>query len=841
MFTFTGNGPVAANYVWTFPGAAYVENLSSPNTQGPYKVVWNSAGSRSICLQVDNQGCLSPLECKTIVVNPIPNASIAPVANQCANGNSFNFVYNGDPATTYQWGFGADANPAFATGLTPPSVSYLNTGIKTAYVIVSKNGCLSDTAKVTFEVVPEPSANFSTSTTEICLDTCITFTYTGIPQGPNQSYLWNFGPGAIPPSTTLANPPCVDFTGAGVQPFTLTVTYKGCTVSSTQQITVKGTPVVSAGLDVQFCEGDGGAQVNATVTGGTMPYFYNWTCNDPPNCGISNSSIEDPLLNPNNPSAPHQVTYYLTVQDVNGCIGNIDSAILTVKAKPQMDAGPDQSICEEGLGAFLQGSVAANNAAPLPISYLWVPAAGINDPTIPNPYARPNQTTIYTLVGISANGCSSDVNTLDPLTTATVHVNPLPIASAGPDTAMCIGDQLQLQGFASGAGPLYNYFWTPATPGTINNPNSPTPVITPNQTTTFTLVVESNGCFSKGDDIEVIVDTKPTANAGNNQSICLRDSAILSGRADGDPNASFYNYTWTPATGLSNPNVGQPKASPSMTTVYTLTATSNFGCGSDQATVTVTVKPTPEVQALSPDTIICEGDTINLLATHSWTTAPASPVVYTWTPENTILSSPFLPGVTILPTQTTLYTVTASVASNDCPTTDRILVTVSPKVFADIQADTNRFCRGDAVQLTATGGLDNATFTWTPAAGLSDPNIYNPLASPDSSVTYQVVVAEGACSDSATVSLDVNPSPKADYFSSLPDGCAPLTVSFLENTAGGTAFEWDFGDGSGVVNGPNPTHTYTQSGEYLVSLTVYGPGGCMDQIASTTISVSDNV
>jgi gliding motility-associated-like protein len=841
LFTFTGSAPANANYVWTFPGAAFVQNLSSPGTQGPYKVVWNSAGPRDVCIQVDNQGCLSPLECNTVDVKPIPNASIVPVANQCFTGNSFNFTYNGDPATTFNWGFGADANPPFATGATPPTVSYQNPGVKEVYVIVSQDGCVSDTAKISFEVVPEPSADFSASTTEICSDTCITFTYVGVPQGPNQSYFWDFGAGAIPPTTTLTNPPCVDFTGAGVQDVTLTVTYKGCVVSTTQSVTVKGSPVVSAGPDIDFCEGDGGVQVNATVTGGTTPYFYSWTCSDPTNCGISNNSIEDPVFNPNSPSPPTQVTYYLTVQDVNGCQGNIDSAVLTVKPKPKMDAGPDASICEEGLGVFLQGSVAANNNAPLPISYLWVPSTGINDPTIPNPYARPTQTTIYTLVGISANGCSSDVNTLDPLTTATVTVNPLPVAEAGADTALCFGDQLQLQGFASGAGPNYNYFWTPATPGTINDPNSPTPIVTPNQTTTFTLVVESNGCFSEGDDITVIVDTKPTANAGNDQSICLRDSALLNGRADGDPDATFYTYTWSPATGLSDPTAGKPKASPSTTTTYTLTASSNFGCGSDQSTVTVTVKPTPEVEALSADTIICEGDTISLAATHTWTTAPGSPVVYTWSPENSILTSPFLPNVTVLPDQTTLYTVTTSVASNDCPTTDQVLVTVSPKVIAKAVTDTSRFCRGDAVGLTASGGLDNATFTWTPAAGLDNPNIFNPIASPDSSITYKVLVAEGACSDSAEVELNVNPTPIADYFTSLPDGCAPLTVSFLENTQGGTAFEWDFGDGSGVVNGPNPSHTYEQPGDYLVTLTVYGPGGCADSIASTTITVTDNV
>ncbi len=47
-------------------------------------------------------------------------------------------------------------------------------------------------------------------------------------------------------------------------------------------------------------------------------------------------------------------------------------------------------------------------------------------------------------------------------------------------------------------------------------------------------------------------------------------------------------YNWTPATGLSNPNILNPIASPSATTTYTLTGTNSIGCtGSTQVTVTV--------------------------------------------------------------------------------------------------------------------------------------------------------------------------------------------------------------------------------------------------------------
>ncbi|MEZ4772224.1 MAG: PKD domain-containing protein [Bacteroidia bacterium] len=292
---------------------------------------------------------------------------------------------------------------------------------------------------------------------------------------------------------------------------------------------------------------------------------------------------------------------------------------------------------------------------------------------------------------------------------------------------------------------------------------------------------------------------------------------------------------------MSNPNIAQPLASPSTTTTYTLEASSNFGCGSDQDVIVITVKPTPEVQALSADTVICEGDEIVLRATHSWTTPTGSPVVYTWTPANQISGSPFLPQVTASPTQTTLYTVQASVASADCPTFDRVLVTVSPKVVAGVSADTTRICSDEETLLTATGGLGNATYTWSPATGLSDAGTATPMAGPDTTTTYTVIVSEGACADTADITIDVNPTPKAGYFTSAPGGCAPLVVSFMENAEGAISFEWDFGDGSGVVNGPNPTHVFELPGSYTVTLKAIGVGGCGDEITMATIEVSEDM
>ncbi|WNJ16592.1 PKD domain-containing protein [Pontibacter sp. G13] len=836
QITYTGSASSSAAYAWTFGDG----QVQSGTGVGPYTLFWPTGGTKSVCLQVEENGCTSILNCQDVEVNEAPNVSIDPVANQCFNGNGFNFTISGDPGDNYQWNFGPSALPATSTSANPGTVVYQNPGLQTVSLVVTANGCVGDSALATFEVVEEPVADFQVSANSTCTDTCVTFTYVGGSSGPNTAFFWDFGPNAVPQTSTLENPPCVYFQQGGIQSVSLTVTRSQCTVSSTQDVSVYQSPVVSAGMDTSFCEGDGGVQLDASVLGGTTPYFYHWWAENAPNGGISNNAIEDPAVNPDIQAATETVKYYFQVTDVNGCASNIDSVEVTVKAKPKMDAGRDTSLCEPNApGAFLLGGVAADNAAPQPIQPYWMPATGLSSDTVWSPYARPDTTTIYTLIGVSANGCASEATTLDTLSTVTITVNPKPVADAGRDTVLCFGESLQLQGFATEAGPGYSYVWTPAIPGEIDNANIATPTVTPSQTTTYTLSVESNGCVSNGAQVTVTVHTIPTVDAGNDLTLCLDEIGILEGGVDGDPNAAFYDFTWTPAIGLSDPSIANPEATPTSTQTYTLTATSQYGCGSGSDDVLVTIKPTPEVVALTPDTVICAGDTIMLRADHSFTTPSGGPVVYSWFPENLAVSNVFDSVVYVVPQQTTIFTVKTSIAANDCATTDEILVTVNPAINAEIAADTNRICVGEAVQLIGTGGLGNATFTWTPSLGLDDASIFNPVAAPNTSLTYQLLVSEGVCQDTATFSMEVNPVIEANYFASVAEGCAPLTVNFVENTTNGVAFRWNFGDESPMVNESSPEHVFEAPGEYTVSLITVGVGGCEDTASTTTVMVGE--
>lgn len=62
-------------------------------------------------------------------------------------------------------------------------------------------------------------------------------------------------------------------------------------------------------------------------------------------------------------------------------------------------------------------------------------------------------------------------------------------------------------------------------------------------------------------------------------------------------------------------------------------------------------------------------------------------------------------------------------------------------------------CPKDSAQLTATGGT---TYSWLPTAGLNNPNIANPKASPDTTTQYIVAVSNSSCVGYDTVVVFVD-------------------------------------------------------------------------------------
>lgn len=846
QFVSTGTASATAFYSWNFSGGGAYPSNPGP---GPVRVAWVGGGVKTVTLTIQDNGCFSNLASENVTVFNNPVATILPVANQCFTGNSFDFI--GPAGTyTYTWNFGT-ANPPGSALQNPTGVSYSTTGLKAATLRIAENGCISDPETVFFEVVPEPRAAFIFNSPggTVCSADTVTFSLVGAPIGPAQTYIWNFGTDAIPANSSLPSPGPVFYTSGGFKIIRLTTNYRGCVHDTVFSFRVEESPILSAGLDKEFCEGDGGVQLDATTTGGLLPYTYSWSC-DVGGCGISSTIAEDPFVNPL-AIAPDTIRYAVQVTDARGCKSNVDWANVVVHPKPKVNAGPNDTLCAQGPGIVLQGGLAIDNKAPGPFSWQWTdsagnaPPPGILPPNDKQPiaYTRPNKTTIYVLLAVDVStGCSSQPTTVNPLSTAVVLVRDSIFSQAGRDTLICFGDTIRLNGFGFGGAGPYDYGWTPTGTGYFDDPAKPDPRISPQQTTTYTLVIGTNECFSPGDQITVSVENIPTVEAGNNLAICQGDTIRLIGQASGSPlpAAAAYTYRWSPALGLNDPFIKNPIAYPQTTTQYTLTAISNQGCGSASDNMLLTVKSTPIANVLTPDTLICVGDEFNLRANHSFSqTANAAPVVYLWSPQSAIIGSTFGTTVKANPDVSTTYTVRTTYAG--CSTSDVVNISVSPQPLAQIVVSDSVICSGELVNLQANGGFGNSTYSWSPADGLSDVVTENPIANPDTSIRYYLTIKEGACSSSDSMDILVYPQPEAEFLHSQPEGCVGLSVSFLATSEDAIAYVWDFGDGSPLNNEPNPIHQYNDVGEFPVILTVIGAGGCESTASLITVKVGESI
>lgn len=308
----------------------------------------------------------------------------------------------------------------------------------------------------------------------------------------------------------------------------------------------------------------------------------------------------------------------------------------------------------------------------------------------------------------------------------TVTILPLPDASVAPAPTICPGQSVTLN--ASG-GDTYSWFPAPGMPAT--SLTIPNPTVNPTTPTNYT-VVASNQCGT--DTASVLVDVfNFVLTVTPNDTICLGSSTQISA-------SGGVNYVWTPAVGLSNPNVPNPIASPIVTTVYTVVATDVNNCTlSDSVRIQVDIFP---VANAGPDTTICYRDKIQLNGTGG--------NQYTWVPP-TGLSNANISNPIAGPDQTTTYTMTAKNACGQ--STDDITITVQ-RIYPISGPDT-LVCPGEKVQLFSYGGTN---YSWYPSLYVSDPNSQFPFAMPNSSTVFIVTLTDTlGCKEKDSVYVGLYP------------------------------------------------------------------------------------
>ena len=386
-----------------------------------------------------------------------------------------------------------------------------------------------------------------------------------------------------------------------------------------------------------------------------------------------------------------------------------------------------------------------------------------------------------------------------------VGVQASPTLDLGTDIALCLGDSLPL-----GPGGAGSWTWTPA--DGLSDDTIAQPMASPTATTTYTAVLEVDGCTAE-DDLMVTVQPLPNVEAGPDHWTCPGAPATLSGSGDG-------TAAWTPIDGLDDPGSFTPAANPATSTTYHLTVTDANGCSASDS---VTVHVVDVVVDAGADVAICQGDTIQLLATGT----PG--VTWEWTPA-AALSDPTVASPLAHPTATTLFMVTARL--DTCSAADSVRVTVQgpPAEPFDLRAEPG--CETIRVFLRDNTGA--AQLDWDLGDGtIADgPTVQHHFAYGDPiAITLRATDASGCVTTlvqaipadtlpelTATAPMNVftpNGDGRNDLFSPLDDHVGPCADLVIMNRWGQTVFvstgnnvRWDGHDASGQACVPG-TYFYT--------------------------------
>lgn len=395
---------------------------------------------------------------------------------------------------------------------------------------------------------------------------------------------------------------------------------------------------------------------------------------------------------------------------------------------------PDTTIC-------LGQSVDLQTEGDSILIYTWTPSATVDNPSAQNVTVTPTATTTYTvsvnLAVIAACPASTDK--------VKITVKEKPIIDLGPDVATC-GTAVQLNAATQPTNPDETFTWTP--PNNLSNPNIRNPLASPNTTTVYTVTVNPGaiGC----DAIDSIrVRILPDHIDVLNMDTVVCDGAVISLRVNGD---TAFAYNWNPELDIQDPFSSNTTLTAHHSGYYTLTA-SFPGCIAMPDSFYVEVQPVPKVN-IGLDKTICAYDTVHFFAAVD--PDNYNNYSYLWSPgilfsdstiNNPIFKSDANPGLNVKVIVTTPI---------GCMGTDSMMIHINPGDFLQVNPIDTAVCPPAFVQLNARGAQ---SYSWSPAWGLNNTNIANPLAQPETTTEY-ILIGKSAlnCYDTQKVFIQVFPN-----------------------------------------------------------------------------------
>jgi gliding motility-associated-like protein len=527
---------------------------------------------------------------------------------------------------------------------------------------------------------------------------------------PPYSYSWN----SIP--TQPGNPA----TGLCAGTYIVTVTDdNNCTAFDTITLT-EPSPILANDTIVNPACGACDGSIAVIPTGGVGPYTYLWTTPSSP------PILPQPITNMINNLCAGAYSVIITDQGT-GCFTNFNFPLSNDSAP-----APNISITDVSCYGMCDGQMTSSpTGGTPPYSYLWNPGNDTSQ-TINN--LCPGQ---YDLIVTDSAGCVGiAMDSIAEPGELFANIDSSNVSCFGGNNGWAVSNPY------GGTAP-YNYNWMP---GSLAQ-DSITNLVAGTYTVTVT---DTNNCIVT----DSVTLTQPTLITATDTIVDVSCISNCDGAATVTPTGGTppYTYQWN-GSGIPDP--------PSMTGLCFglnyVEITDDNGCIIIDS-IYIGALDTIMANAGLNDTI-CLGDTLNLIGvpTGNFTSVEWFEIIgMTMTSigtSNTVSISPIVSGCYAF-----------QVNNGACTDMDTICITVDPLPIANAGPDVTIF-EGTSTTLNASGG---GSYSWTPGTGLSDSTIYNPVATPDSTIIYYLTVtSSGGCVATDSVIVTVLP------IIEIPNGISP--------------------------------------------------------------------
>ncbi len=374
---------------------------------------------------------------------------------------------------------------------------------------------------------------------------------------------------------------------------------------------------------------------------------------------------------------------------------------------------------------------------------------------------------------------------------------------------------------------IISYLWTFGVPGSPNNSSTlPKPTFTYADTGRYRVTLEVRGpgqCVGY-DTTEVLIYPGFKTNF-NVTGLCFQ-LPFQFADATVSPNGRLTGYKWdfgdpNQTNDTSNLAIASYKyANGGFDAAVKLVSRNDKGCV-DSITKSIPIRDKPIIPLPFRDTVICSIDSLQIPLNYFGNGS------ITWSPATNIIGANTR-NPTVFPKDTTRYIVTLN--DGGCMNTDSVTVNVVDFITVSLGNDTT-ICLTDPITLRPQ--TIASTFAWTPATGLSNASIRNPIARPLQATTYTLTANLGRCQASDDITVNVAPYPISQI--TVPDTtiCYGNRVTLRGNIVG-SSYQWAPANALINTNTLNPIAGPSQTTWF--TLTVTDPaGGCPKPVTDSVL------